>query len=91
MNKYIQRLIKEQFNISDLNFSDDADEYDANIFSKNIETIDYYKIYNKILNCKATRNDTQQLNDFILQNDYIALIKPKNKEELEHVITYYSH
>ena len=36
MNKYIQKLIKEQFSIHDLDFSSDEQEYDVNIFYKEI-------------------------------------------------------
>ena len=40
MNTYIQKLISEQFSIADLDFSDDMQGYDANIFNKEIAHID---------------------------------------------------
>ena len=37
INREVQSVIKEQFNVSDLDFSDDEHEYSVNIFNKNIE------------------------------------------------------
>ena len=36
MNKYTYKNIKEQFNINDLDFTDNEDEYSANIFNKDL-------------------------------------------------------
>ena len=47
MNRYIQKLINEQFNISNMDFSKKSKNKN-NIFNKNI--LDPYEIYNKILN-----------------------------------------
>ena len=47
MNKYIKQLVKEQFNISDIDFSSDENEYGANIFSKYV--IDPNDIFTKIV------------------------------------------
>ena len=41
-NKYIQKLIKEQFSISDLDFSDDnsgTPDYSVNIFDKDYKNL----------------------------------------------------
>ena len=45
MNKYIQKLIKEQFSVNDLDFSDDTTDYN-NIFNKDFK---YIEIYNNIV------------------------------------------
>ena len=51
MNKHILRIIKEQFNVSDLDFSDDGEEQlGANIFNKQI--FDPFEVYSKIQNRK---------------------------------------
>ena len=77
MNRYIQKLIKEQFNINDIDFSDNEQEYNANIFNKYIP--DYQKIYKHILKTKTISNDTFDiLNDSIA----VAVVKPKDYIEL---------
>ena len=81
MNRYIQKLIKEQFNISDLDFNDDESGYDANIFNKNI--IDPYKIFNKILNDEDITED-----EISGMNNYVSVIEPGRF--LKTVISYYS-
>ena len=83
MNKYIQKLIKEQFNISDLDFSDD-EQHNANIFNKVI--IDINKMYNDmLLNIKLPENDIDML------NYVISDIKPKSKKDLKTIINNYSN
>ena len=83
MNKYIQKLIKEQFNINDLDFSDDEQEYNPNIFNK---TVKYIEIYNNILqNKKAVTAD-----DIRYMNILVSEIVPKNKDELKIITEFYS-
>ena len=80
MNKYIQKLIKEQFNISNIDFSDDEQEYDVNIFNKEYNHRYYYKVLNGI----ATYNEIKELNSLI----NVAI--PKDKDELRKIIDFYS-
>ena len=80
MNKYIQRLVKEQFNISDIDFSDNEESYDVNIFNKNSNHPYYYKV----LDGTATESEIKVL------NSYTCAATPKNKEEVQKIISYYS-
>ena len=83
MNKYIKQLVKEQFNISDIDFSSDENEYGANIFSKYV--IDPNDIFTKMINRRAvSANDIKELNNLV------SAVKPKNKNELKRVVHYYS-
>ena len=59
----LKRLIKEQFNINDLDFGDDDQGYDAGIFNKNI--IDISNIYKKLINNALTGEDVFLLNQCI--------------------------
>ena len=82
MNKYIQKLISEQFSINDLDFNNDSD-YQVDIFNSafNISSI----ICDKILNCEEVdKSDIECLNQLV--SDYV----PKNKDELRKIIEYYS-
>ena len=77
IDKEIKSIINEQFNVSDLNFSDDEQEYDANIFNKNI--IDIEKIVKDILNYNKLSDDViNDLNDDL----YISIYKVKSKQQL---------
>ena len=80
MNKYIQRLIKEQFNINDLDLSDDADEYDSNIFNKEFN----HPYYKKVLDGTVTEVEIKELNSFI------GAATPNSKQVLQKIIKYYS-
>ena len=82
-NKYIQQFIKEQFSISDMDFSDDEPEYNANIFSKNI--VDPEKIYNNIIS-KGEAAETE-INEL---DNYISAVSPSNINDLADIITFYS-
>ena len=79
MSKYIQKLIHEQFSISDLDFSDDSQEYSANIFNKNIIDI------TKIINGEASEDEILQLDEMVMAS------KPVNKDELKKIATLYSN
>ena len=61
MNKYIQRLIKEQFSINDLDFSDDEQEYGINIFNKEVN----HRYYYKVLDGTVTREEINELNSLV--------------------------
>ena len=80
MNKYIQRLIKEQFNINDLDFSDDDQEYGVNIFNKEANHPYYYNI----LDGTATKDEINELDSLV------GVAIPENKDELMKIIKFYS-
>ena len=80
MNKYIQKLIKEQFSLSDLDFSDDEQEYGANIYNK--EWNHHY--YQNVLDGTATKDEINELDSLV------GVATPKNKVELRKIIEFYS-
>ena len=83
MNKYIQRLINEQFNISDLDFTDTESEYDNNIFNKQL--VNPHDVYNKIVNF----NDINKYEiEFI--NDLVSEVTPKDYAALHDITDFYS-
>ena len=82
MNKYIHMLIKEQFNITDLDFSDSGEE-NVNIFNK--EIISPQKIYNNILHGRNVSDD-----DISMLNLFTAQVTPKIKKDLKTVVDFYS-
>ena len=79
MNNYIQKLIKEQFNISDLDFSDEQ-EYSNNIFNKEYNHPYYYKVLDKTI----TEYEIKELDSLV------GVAAPKNKDELMEIIKFYS-
>ena len=88
MNKYIQKLIKEQFNVSDLDFSDD-DEYNNNIFYKNVKTL-IEQIYDDTLEA-----DMLSMNNYItlkneLKKPYIK-VHVESKEDLAKIVKAVSY
>ena len=83
INREVKNIIREQFNISDIDFSDEQ-EHDINIFSKNVKTP--FDTYNKIIkNNSASKKDVKYLNNFT------SIIKPKDKGELLKIIDIYQH
>ena len=80
MNMYIHKLIKEQFSISDLDFSDDEYGYDVNIFNKNYN----HPYYKKVLDGTVTENEIKELNSLV------SVAVPKDKSELQKIIKLYS-
>lgn len=79
----IQKLIKEQFNISNMDFGNSKTKRNHNIFNKDITNP--YDIYKKIINReKITRNSVDDLN--IME----AVIKPVNCNDLRLITSYYS-
>ena len=82
MNEYIHKLIKEQFNINDLDFSDDI-SMPVNIFGK--ELYDIEKIYNDMLNSIFVDKDAIEY-----LNLNVSVFRPKNKRQVRRIIKYYS-
>ena len=82
MNKYIKKLITEQFTISDIDFTDDVDS-DYNIFNKNV--IDIQQIYNNIIKNEYVAPDIIEQ-----MNQMTAVIKPFNENHLHTIAKYYS-
>lgn len=84
MNKYIQKIIKEQFNIANMDFNNKNQNHGKNIFNKSI--IDPYKIYNNIINTKTVSDsEIKSLNDFT------SVVKPNNQSELRIIVKFYSN
>ena len=83
IDKHIKIAIREQFNISDIDFNDDSDSaYDPNIFNKELYNIN--DIYNKVIS-KKTLND-----DELLYLRTIVSAVPVDKGTLYDIIEYYS-
>ena len=82
MNKYIQNLINEQFNIGGMNLNNTA-KHSGNIFNKQI--IDPYKIYEKILHDR--KNVTREEFDFM--NGLTGVINVHYADTLRHIILFY--
>ena len=83
---YIQKLIKEQFSINDLDFSDDDGnvEYNnKNIFDK--EIVNPQKIYDNIL-----LNDPVSEYEIKYLNSVIAAVKPYIMKDLQTIINFYA-
>ena len=83
MNKCIWKLIKEQFSINDLDFSDDEEESSNNIFYK--YTVDPKEIYTSILNKKNVNHQ-----DIEYLDEYDSIFKCNDNEELEKIVRFYS-
>ena len=82
INKEIKTIIDEQFNIGDLDFSDDSEYNDAAIFNKDI--IDPESLYDKVISNQLSDNEIAYLENFT------SVIKIKNKYELTQIVEYYS-
>ena len=85
MNKYIYKLIKEQFNIGNMDLNNTKPKRNVNIFNKNLKTR-CEDIYKDILNNKRVSDD-----DIEYMNSLVSVIVPKNKRELIKTIKYYSY
>ena len=81
--KKLYRLINEQFSISDLDFSDDEQEDNINIFNKHV--VEPKQIYTDILNNKDISED-----DIMQLNYMVSVIKIKNADSLQKIADYYS-
>ena len=83
MDMYIHKLIKEQFNIANMDFNKNL-KHNYNIFNKN--TVDIEKIFEDILNDDDVREkDIKEL------NNYISVIKVKTKNQLKKIVNWYSN
>ena len=88
MNKYIQRLIKEQFNIGNMDLSGNKPKRNMNIFNKNVEYEDptankYYK--------NMLENGTISIKICNYLRDKINIIKVKSKQDLKKIIKLYKN
>lgn len=64
MNNYIYRLLYEQFNINNMDFSDVKPKRNMNIFNK--KPVDPYAVYGKILNNEDIKDyEIEYLNECI--------------------------
>ena len=83
MNKHIQKLIKEQFSASDLDFTDTEPEYDNIIFNK--QPVNPHDVYNEIVN-------SEDANEFEIEyiNDLVSEVVPKDYEALHKITDFYS-
>ena len=85
MNIYIQKLIKEQFSISDIDFSSD-DEYSANIFNKEInEDPQAEKYYKKMVEQNIL---TVKMCNYL--RDKSNIVKVKSRFDLKKIVKLYS-
>lgn len=83
MNNYIQKIIKEQFNIANMDFNKQRKSHNMNIFNKVLPEL---IIYNKIINNEDISED-----DFSYMNTLTSVIKPKDNIELKKIVDYYSN
>ena len=81
MNRYIQKLIQEQFNIGNMDLINNKPKRNMNIFNKNISNHPYYK---KVLNGTITENKIKELDSLV------GVAVPKDKNELKKIIKFYS-
>ena len=83
MNKYIHGLIREQFNINDIDFNDNDSEYAAAIFNKRVTDPEY--VYKKII-CNESVYD-YEIDDL---DRYVSNVKVKGTDLLQDIIDFYS-
>ena len=83
MNTYIYKLIKEQFNIGNMELTGNKPKNNMNIFNK--ASFDLQKVYNNII--KKNWADKDEIKSL---NNITAAIKPKNRRELKKIIQFYS-
>ena len=83
INREIKEIIKEQFNISDIDFNDVEQEHGNNIFNKEIVDPEY--IYNNILyGIKVSEFEIGELNSMR------SAVECNDKSELTTIIQFYS-
>ena len=80
MNRYIQKLIHEQFNIGNMDLNNSKLKHNMNIFNKEINHPYYYKVLDNI----ATESEIKELDSFV------SVAAPKDKDELRKIIKFYS-
>ena len=84
IDEEVKNAIKEQFNINDLDLSDNDSDIAADIFNHDYDT-EYYELQQKIQKTgKVTKNDVKFL------RDKTAVIKPKNRKNLLSITKWYS-
>ena len=83
MNRYIQKLIYEQFNINDIDFTDAESCYDVNIFNKAV--FDINKLYDKFLIPKKLTNE-----EISFLNNLTGIYKPFDNMDLMCIASQYS-
>ena len=81
MNKYIYRLIQEQFNVDDIDFRNNQQEYDNNIFFK--EPVNPFEVYDKIMN-----NEDIQRHEIEFLNGCVSVVKV-DINGLQKVVRFY--
>ena len=74
ISQEVKTIISEQFNMNDLDFSDNETENNVNIFNKT--SIDFEYLYDKLLNNNITKKEIN------LFNNAVSVIKIRNKAEL---------
>ena len=80
MNKYIHRLINEQFNIGNMNLNNGKLKRNMNIFNKEYNHCYYYKV----LDGTVTKDQINELNSLV------NVATPKDKDELKIITEFYS-
>lgn len=80
----IKNIIKEQFNIGNMNFNGNGQKHKPNIFNKN--GVNPYDIYDKIINNEPVYDD-----EIEYINDMFSKIVPDNIDRLKDVIYFYSN
>ena len=83
MNKYIQRLICEQFNIGNMDLSKNKQKRNTNIFNKYV--VNPTVVYNNI-----TDQQIINIDDIKQLNDVVSVFKVNDKDALKSVIRYYA-
>ena len=83
MNSYIQKIINEQFNISNMDFGKKSNNR-MNIFNKNI--IDFVKMYERLAAGWEIKDDeVKQLNDLY------GAVKCRDKRDLQTILAMYAY
>lgn len=78
MRKYIQNIIKEQFNIANMDFNNKP-KRNSNIFNKN--SIDPHNVYNRMLKSVYIPDDEMNMLDILVSQVYVP-----NKVELINIM-----
>ena len=80
MNKYIQKLIREQFNIGNMDLDNGKPKRNMNIFNKEYNHPYYYKVLDETI----TEDEINELDSLV------GVAIPKDKDELRKIIEFYS-
>ena len=80
MNKYIQKLIQEQFNIGNIDLNGNKPKRNINIFNKKWKHPNYYKV----LDGTIIEDEINELDSLV------GVDAPENKDELKKIIEFYS-